>query len=250
MPNNDYTHDISLGRRSGRKLWNKFGRNASLAEDTEEMIWEQGGYMTFLTTGSTLSLVSTSALDVSAGTGARTITIIGVDENRNYQEEVVTLNGITPVVTTTQWLGINRMNVASAGSVRSNVGDIIATSVTGTHVQASIPATHSSSQQMVFFTRSNWDTLSLSVFLNSAKVAGGQSPKVEFKAYFLNFTTNVLTEIFYAQIDTAADSMVHLGSVNDANLFDPSGVLYFTAKSDIGGTFVNGRFSMLEQIGL
>ena len=40
MPNNDYTHDISLGRRSGRKLWNKFGRNASLAEDTEEMIWE------------------------------------------------------------------------------------------------------------------------------------------------------------------------------------------------------------------
>lgn len=73
----------------------------------------------------TLSIASTSALDTSAGTGARTMTIEGLDENyREMPLETITLNGTTPVNSTAQYFRINRMTVITAGSTRINQGDI------------------------------------------------------------------------------------------------------------------------------
>ena len=73
----------------------------------------------------TLSVASTSALDTSAGTGARTMTIEGLDQN--YKElplETITLNGTTPVNSIVQYFRINRLTVITAGSTQTNQGDI------------------------------------------------------------------------------------------------------------------------------
>jgi len=72
------------------------------------------------------SVVSSSANDTSAGTGARTIKIFYVDATgATAGTETATLNGTTPVnlVTTTKCF-IEKIQVLTVGSVGSNVGTI------------------------------------------------------------------------------------------------------------------------------
>ena len=76
----------------------------------------------------TLSVVSASANDASGGTGARTVEIQGLDSNWNLLTETVTMNGLTPVVTTQEhFLRVFRARVVTAGSLQSNAAQITIT---------------------------------------------------------------------------------------------------------------------------
>lgn len=72
----------------------------------------------------TMQVASTSANDTSAGIGARTLRVRGLDENYRRQDETITLNGLTPVSTTSQFIRINDLFVLTAGSTGSNEGSI------------------------------------------------------------------------------------------------------------------------------
>ena len=85
-----------------------------------------------------MTVSSSSANDTSAGTGARTILINGLDANYAIITETVTLNGQTAVTTTNSFLRINSMLVTTAGTSLANEGIIyIGTGV----VTAGVPAT-------------------------------------------------------------------------------------------------------------
>jgi len=86
---------------------------------------------TILGTPSTLSLSSSSVNDAALGTGARTVLVVGFGETGIYQEELVTMNGYTPVVTTKKFLRHFLNIVKSLGSLDGNAG-IIYTVKTGT----------------------------------------------------------------------------------------------------------------------
>lgn len=119
----------------------KFGNNAAVANVTET-IWQQGGLYSYLSAASVLKVSSSSANDTSAGTGARTVELFGLDGDYNEINEVVTLNGQTAVNSTQSYLRINRMIVRSAGSGGSNAGIIYAgTGTVTTGVPANIYAT-------------------------------------------------------------------------------------------------------------
>jgi len=119
----------------------KFGNNAAVANVTET-IWQQGGLYSYLSAASVLKVSSSSANDTSAGTGARTVELFGLDGDYNEINEVVTLNGQTAVNTTQSYLRINRMIVRSAGSGGYNAGIIYAgTGTVTTGVPANIYAT-------------------------------------------------------------------------------------------------------------
>jgi hypothetical protein len=119
----------------------KFGNNAVVADSTET-IWQQGGLYSYLSAASVLKVSSSSANDTSAGTGARTVELFGLDGDYNEINELVTLNGQTAVNTTQSYLRINRMVVRSAGSGGSNAGIIYAgTGTVTTGVPANIYAT-------------------------------------------------------------------------------------------------------------
>jgi len=119
----------------------KFGNNAAVANVTET-IWQQGGLYSYLSAASVLKVSSSSANDTSAGTGARTVELFGLDGDYNEINEVVTLNGQTAVNTTQSYLRINRMVVRSAGSGGYNAGIIYAgTGTVTTGVPANIYAT-------------------------------------------------------------------------------------------------------------
>ena len=100
-----------------------FGFNGDVdSGSTPEDIWTVGGLIPFPAAADFVSIVSDSADDTLAGIGAQTLLVIGVDDTFNIITEIVDMDGLTPVLTTQQFLFVNRSAVASAGSTAGNVG--------------------------------------------------------------------------------------------------------------------------------
>lgn len=83
------------------------------------------------TTGQTLYLVSTSADDAAAGTGARTVRTVYLDANGLRQARTDTLNGTTPVSIGSGYSYIQWMEVATVGSGGLSAGNITISSSNG-----------------------------------------------------------------------------------------------------------------------
>jgi hypothetical protein len=115
----------------------KFGINGDVGTSVET-VWAQGGTYVYPTAATVMKISSSSADDAAAGTGARTISIAGLDASYNEISETVTLNGQTEVNTVNSYLRITRMFVVTAGSGATAVGVIYAG--TGT-VTSGVPAT-------------------------------------------------------------------------------------------------------------
>jgi hypothetical protein len=75
-----------------------------------------------VTVAESWEIVSSSANDTAAGTGARTVTITTVDGSYNEVTQTVTLNGATAVALTGTHLAANASVVATAGSGGVNEG--------------------------------------------------------------------------------------------------------------------------------
>jgi hypothetical protein len=127
---------VARGQIAYHKPLFKFGNNTTVG-DSLETIWAEGGLYSYLTAATVLKVSSSSTDDTSAGTGARTVQLYGLDADYNEINELVTLNGQTVVNTTQSFLRINRIIVRSAGSGGSNAGVIYAG--TGT-VTTGVPA--------------------------------------------------------------------------------------------------------------
>lgn len=89
---------------------------------TPETLWDVGGTINWTTAAGATTLVSASANDAAAGTGARTVLVTGLDANRDIISETVTLNGVTPVNLTNNFFRVNSMTVVTAGSTGYNEG--------------------------------------------------------------------------------------------------------------------------------
>lgn len=113
--------NIARGLVRGASVIHKFGRNPNVG-GAPETIWEQGGIYTYLTVASTVYVSGADAQDSAAGTGARTVTVQGLDANYNAIEETLTVDG---AVSTQSFLRVFRAFVASAGSLQSNKGNVL-----------------------------------------------------------------------------------------------------------------------------
>lgn len=112
---------------TGYSIVNKFGTNGDIdTGSVPEDIWEGGGTYTGFpdSTLETISVSSSSANDASAGTGARTVRVTGLDSNYDVISETVTLNGTTPVATTQQFRRAHTATVQTAGSGGVNAGTL------------------------------------------------------------------------------------------------------------------------------
>ena len=128
---------VSRGQIQGHSTVIVFGYNPDV-DTTEESVWPDGGTVQHPTVASVLKISSSSTDDTSAGTGARTVHIEGLDGNYDVVSETVTLNGQTAVNTTNSYLYVNSFYVVTAGSGGENAGNINA----GTGVvTAGVPAT-------------------------------------------------------------------------------------------------------------
>ena len=110
----DFPIRVGTGHVEGIYPQNKYGFNPAIVDSLED-IWNAGGVLEYLSSAETMDIVSSSANDTAAGTGARTIEVAGVDNDCNPVYEIVTMNGGTEVTTVNAFYRVNRMRVMTTG---------------------------------------------------------------------------------------------------------------------------------------
>jgi hypothetical protein len=115
---------VARGQIRNHHIVHIFGYNPDLDTGAEETIWTAGGLYAHLDTSAIMTVSSTSANDTSNGTGARTVYIVGINSTGGEVNEIVTLNGQTPVNTIHTYTEIQSATVVSVGSGGENVGNI------------------------------------------------------------------------------------------------------------------------------
>jgi hypothetical protein len=128
---------VARGQIQGHNTVFKFGNNPDI-NGSLETIWSQGGIYAYPAAATVMKVSSSSNDDDVAGTGARTVTVSGLDANYNEVSETVELDGQTEVLTTTEFIRVNRAFVVTAGSGGTAAGTIYVG--TGT-VTAGVPDT-------------------------------------------------------------------------------------------------------------
>jgi hypothetical protein len=118
-----YGYQIRSGKLYGLKSVYKFGYREEVST-TKVIIGTVGINYDALETAQQLKVSSSSTSDTSAGTGARTVQIYGVDGNYNEVSETIIMNGQTAVTTANSYLRVYRGKVLTAGSAKSAAGAI------------------------------------------------------------------------------------------------------------------------------
>jgi hypothetical protein len=147
----DFFFEVVQGNIDGFSYIHKFGNNSDI--DTAsgyEAIWNGGSAYTGFdaTAAEIVELFSDDANDTSAGTGARTVQLDGLDANYVEQSETIILNGTTAVSSSLSYLRCDRMQVLTAGTGGENIGELtLRQSVTTANIFCVMPAT--SNQTMI-----------------------------------------------------------------------------------------------------
>jgi hypothetical protein len=141
----NYLIDVALGNYPGARLEYMVGDNNVVPAVTPmEDLWGGDGVIPELTSASLFDIVSSSANDAAAGTGARTVKVYGIDGNLAEASETVTMNGTNTVATVNTYLQVYAIKVLTVGSNNSNFGVIDAQIATTDHIKmtASYNTTH------------------------------------------------------------------------------------------------------------
>ena len=133
----DFSIDVARGVVTNYALVRVMGHNNAVGTSIED-VWGNGGTYVFPSSASTLTISSGSTNDTSAGTGARTVQVYGLDTNYAEINETLTMNGQSGVTSTNSYLRVTKMLVRTAGSTGGNAGNVYFG--TGT-ITAGVPAT-------------------------------------------------------------------------------------------------------------
>lgn len=149
---------VALGKISGLSLYNKPIAASSLSSGT---IWENASDYALIAAAAQMTISSASASDASAGVGARTVLVEGVDGSGALASETLTLNGTSGVTSVNSYKAINRMSVQTAGTNGKNAGAIwmgTGTITTGkpANVYAGMKAGYSRDNTAAFYVPSNY----------------------------------------------------------------------------------------------
>jgi hypothetical protein len=214
---------LSKGLIPGWARFRGSGSNADVDMAAEEDIWNVGGALTYLASVETLTVESSSANDTSAGTGARTVIVEGLDSTYAEISETVTMNGTTQVTTANSYIRLHRLSVATAGSGATNAGTItVKPSVTTAATQGAIQIGEARSRGSHFTVPLGKNAFFMSASLSIGKAAGTDK-NAEIKAWLRPFG-GVFQLAERVELSTSSSSFVTV------ELFAPS---VLAAKTDI-----------------
>lgn len=128
--------DIARGSIAGSSPFGAFGRKTTSSAADTGLLWADGDWsIPDQVDGEQISIVSTSAEDSLTGTGIRTLHIHYLDNNLVDQDEVIELNGTTPVLTNaTNIRFIQCAHLVTAGTTKASVGIITFKNLDGTKI--------------------------------------------------------------------------------------------------------------------
>jgi hypothetical protein len=140
------------GGMPGISVANVIGVNNDIDTATvPQGILIQGGLYSWPSAAESWEIVSSSASDAAAGTGARTIRLEVLDAAYAPFVVNVTLNGTTPVAVAGSWFRVNDMRITGAvGSSESNVGTITLRVAGGGATRSQMAASKGRAQQAIY----------------------------------------------------------------------------------------------------
>jgi len=236
----DFTWDTSLGIIGSFKSITIRGCNLDIDMGVSEDLTSLGGDYVFPTVARVHDIVSSDGNDTSAGTGARTVSVKGLDTNKEEIEEIITLNGITNVPTVNSYLRINSLEVLTAGTSEANEGIVKATAQTDLTITRQIEINKSIDHYLIFSVPSNKTALIQSVGFSVNKK---QSAKVDFTAI-------TITPLGVRRVGTpttlSTDGLTTIGQEFDTPIIAPSGLdLLIRVESDANNTMVSGTITLI-----
>jgi hypothetical protein len=192
-----YLIEVGFRSNTGAYLGHRrvvaLGNNPSIDIATEpEDVWSGGGLYPWMSAATSLEVVSASANDTAAGTGARTVRIDGLKADFTEVSQTITLNGVTPVALPTQLFRINGALILSAGSGGTNAADLTVRDSGGGTTRALIPAGFGITRQSIFTVPAGY-TLQIISQIFSINRSGGGATKY---ATVQNFIKNAATGMF------------------------------------------------------
>ena len=106
---------IGLEMITGKVPIKAIGHNAALSA-TYETVTATSAVQGYINHADSLDVVCAGAQDDTSGTGIRTITIYGLDDDWEVQSEIVTLAGSATVRTANEFLRVYKVEATTAGS--------------------------------------------------------------------------------------------------------------------------------------
>lgn len=150
LPSSNYLVDVGFNLIRNHRRITALGNNPDLSTAAVEDVWTGGGIYPWMSTSTSLEVVSSSAADGVAGTGARTVLISGLNSSWDEISATVTLNGTTPVSIPTQFYRIQSALIMSAGSSKVNEGTLTVRDSGGGTTRAIIPIGYGTTRQSQF----------------------------------------------------------------------------------------------------
>lgn len=149
--NRDFLIEVARGNLPGYSLMHKFGRNDNIPNGSWELVSLVGGSGSFLTSAKTVRIkAGGDVADTSNGAGARSITVIGLNETlMEVQEDIVTSGTNTSLPTTTSFWRVYRAYISDNGVGTygaANTDDIIIEDSGGVNDMIKIDADEGQSQ--------------------------------------------------------------------------------------------------------
>ncbi len=176
----DFLLLASMGKIPDCSIVHIAAHKHDLDADTEETLWHHSTDFVSLASAERLDVVSTSANDTSAGTGLRSVLIVGLDENHLEIQEIIILNGTSPVKTTNSFIFVNHIYGWTSGSTKVNEGMITATAETSSTVQDIIGINHGYSHAGKYMIPANKMCYPVSIYLDVVKTTGSNDILADF----------------------------------------------------------------------
>lgn len=229
---------ITLGRVAGQSRAAAYGHTPTPTANSD--VWEGAGLYPFQTSATVLEILSASANDAAAGTGARTFTLTGLDANFNAISETLTLNGTTPVQTMLSYIRVNGLAIASAGSGNTNAGDVTLRVTGAGATQAIVRAGYGFSKSAIYTVPTGFTLLINDLFF--AVAGNGNAANVIFSFTRVGPTGLITTTNEYnANPSTAIQRLPDMGGPVMAQ------TALTTRITSIGGT-PTGAYAAFEGI--
>jgi len=231
----NYHFEVAAGKVAGARNHTVFANVINVAAATPMLAWELQIPYVFQTVAVALELVSSSAADTAAGTGARSIVVTTLDEDYNEVVSVVTPNGTTPVAIPGTHLHHNNSIVIASGSGLTNTGNITIRTVVGAVAQGYIAAGIGVSRQGLYTVPAGMIFMAHNFFFCHA-VLGVTTGGVQFKP-FLRFPNGTIFQGIWQNLNS--NGIVPI-TLNDP--FTVSEKLTFGYNLD-GATTATGTFA-------
>jgi hypothetical protein len=175
---------VARGQISGHSVLSIFGYQGSVST-TSIPVWENATAYTYITSASTLTLVSSSTSDNTSAS----VLISGLDSSFNIITETLFLNGTTGVTTVNSYFRVNSMILVSAGSSQTtNVGTITLKQSSNTVSQIAIGIGRS--QSTVYTVPAGYSFYLDVVEVNTSNTYAGTTI-MTYKVQSINNTTGV-----------------------------------------------------------